>query len=69
MVINYSLCLNLFVLFEKSIFLKEHHLLSCLPYKNVLHKFTKLSLNKFISFFFFLRIIFKKATKKVPQLD
>ena len=26
---------HFFVLFEKSNFLKEHHLLSCLPFKNV----------------------------------
>ena len=31
----YSLRPTLFVLFEKSIFLREHHLLSCLPFKNV----------------------------------
>ena len=30
-----SLYPNLFVLFEKSNFLKEYHLLSCLLYKNV----------------------------------
>ena len=31
----YSLRPTLFVLFEKSNFLREHHLLSCLPLKNV----------------------------------
>ena len=31
----YSLRPTLFVLFEKSNFLREHHLLSCLPFKNV----------------------------------
>ena len=31
----YSLRLTFFVLFEKSNFLKEHHLLSYLPFKNV----------------------------------
>ena len=31
----YSLRPTLFVLFEKSNILREHHLLSCLPYKNV----------------------------------
>ena len=31
----YSLRPIFFVLFEKSNFLKEHHLLSCLPLKNV----------------------------------
>ena len=30
-----SLCPTLFVLFEKSNFLREHHLLSCLPFKDV----------------------------------
>ena len=30
----YSLRPTLFVLFEKSNILREHHLLSCLPYKN-----------------------------------
>ena len=34
-VVNYSLRLTLFVLFEKSNFLRERHLLSCLPFKNV----------------------------------
>ena len=33
--IYYSLCLTFFVMFEKSKFLREHHLLSCLPFKNV----------------------------------
>ena len=32
---KYSLRPTLFVLFEKSNILREHHLLSCLPYKNV----------------------------------
>ena len=32
---NYSLRPTFFALFEKSNFLKEHHLLSCLPFKNV----------------------------------
>ena len=32
---TYSLCSNLFVMFEKLNFLKEYHLLSCLSYKNV----------------------------------
>ena len=32
---SYSLRPTLFVLFEKSNFLREHHLLSCLPFKNV----------------------------------
>ena len=32
---NYSLRPTLFVLFEKSNILREHHLLSCLLYKNV----------------------------------
>ena len=31
----YSLRPTFFVLFEKSNFLREHHLLSCLPFKNV----------------------------------
>ena len=31
----YSLRPIFFVLFEKSNFLREHHLLSCLPFKNV----------------------------------
>ena len=31
----YSLRPTLFVLFEKSNILREHHLLFCLPYKNV----------------------------------
>ena len=31
----YSIRPTLFVLFEKSNFLREHHLLSCLPFKNV----------------------------------
>ena len=31
----YSLRPTLFVLFEKSNFLREHHLLYCLPFKNV----------------------------------
>lgn len=31
---NYSLRLTLFVLIEKSNFLREHHLLFFLPYKN-----------------------------------
>ena len=34
-VISYFLRFNLFVLFEKSNFLKEHNLLSCLSYTNV----------------------------------
>ena len=34
-VIIYSLRPIFFVLFEKSNFLREHHLLSCLPFKNV----------------------------------
>ena len=34
-VFQYSLRPTLFVLFEKSNFLSEHHLLSCLPFKNV----------------------------------
>ena len=42
----YSLHPTLFILFEKSNFLREHHLLSCLPFKN--DKFPKLPLNKFI---------------------
>ena len=33
--IPYFLRPTLFVLFEKSNFLREHHLLSCLPFKNV----------------------------------
>ena len=33
--ILYSLCPTFFVLFEKSNFLREHHLLSCLHFKNV----------------------------------
>ena len=33
--IRYSLRSTLFVLFEKSNILREHHLLFCLPYKNV----------------------------------
>ena len=33
--IKYSLRPTLFILFEKSNFLREHHLLSCLPFKNV----------------------------------
>ena len=33
--IYYSLCSNLFILYEKSNFLREHYLLSYLPYKNV----------------------------------
>ena len=32
---NYSLRPTFFVQFEKSNFLREHHLLSCLPFKNV----------------------------------
>ena len=32
---KYSLRPTLFVLFEKSNILREHHLLFCLPYKNV----------------------------------
>ena len=32
---NYSLRPTFFVLFEKSNFLREHHILSCLPFKNV----------------------------------
>ena len=32
---NYSFRPNLFVLFEKSKFLREYHLLFCLLYKNV----------------------------------
>ena len=32
---KYSLHLTFFVLFEKSNFLREHHLLSCLLFKNV----------------------------------
>ena len=32
---QYSFRLTLFVLFEKSNFLREHHLLSYLPFKNV----------------------------------
>ena len=35
MAFNYSLRPIFFVLFEKSNFLREHHLLSCLPFKNV----------------------------------
>ena len=31
----YSLRPTFFVLFEKSNFLREHHLLSCLPFKNI----------------------------------
>ena len=31
----YSLRPIFFVMFEKSNFLREHHLLSCLPFKNV----------------------------------
>ena len=31
----YSLRPTFFVMFEKSNFLKEYHLLSCLPFKNV----------------------------------
>ena len=42
----YSLRPTLFVLFEKSNFLKEHHLLSCLLLK--MYKFPKLPLNKLI---------------------
>ena len=37
-----------------------------------MYKFTKLLLNKFISFFFFFlnkRVILNETTKKVPQLD
>ena len=33
--VAYSLRLTFFVLFEKSNFLRKHHLLSCLPFKNV----------------------------------
>ena len=66
LVINYSLRPTLFVMFEKSNILREHHLLFCLPYKK--YKFTKLPLNKFINFFL-KRIILNEATKKVPQLD
>ena len=43
---NYSLRPIFFVLFEKSNFLREHHLLSCLPFK--IYKFPKLPLKKFI---------------------
>ena len=32
---KYSLRPTLFVLFEKSNILREHHLLSCLSYKNI----------------------------------
>ena len=32
---NYSLRLTFFVLFEKLNFLRKHHLLSCLPFKNI----------------------------------
>ena len=32
---NYFIRLTFFVLFEKSNFLRKHHLLSCLPFKNV----------------------------------
>ena len=32
---NYSFRLTFFVLFEKLNFLREHHLLSCLPFQNV----------------------------------
>ena len=45
-VVIYSLRPTLFVLFKKSNFLREHHLLSCLSFKNVF--FPKLPLNKFI---------------------
>ena len=35
-----------------------------------MYKFTKLLLNKFISFFFLnKRVILNETTKKVPQLD
>ena len=34
-VVKYSQCPIFFVLFEKSNFLREYHLLSCLPFKNV----------------------------------
>ena len=34
-----------------------------------MYKFTKPPLNKFISFFFFKRVILNEATKKVSQLD
>ena len=34
-----------------------------------MYKFTKLPLNKFISFFFLKRVILNEVTKKVPQLD
>ena len=32
---NYSFCLTFFGLFEKLNFLREHHLLSGLPFKNI----------------------------------
>ena len=32
---KYSLCPTFFVLFKKSNFLRKHHLLSCLSFKNV----------------------------------
>ena len=41
---NYSIRLTFFVLFEKSNFLRKHHLLSCLPFKNI--KISKTTLKK-----------------------
>ena len=43
-VIKYSLRPTFFVLIEKSNFLREHHLLSCLSFKNV--KISKTTLKK-----------------------
>ena len=64
---NYSIRLNLFILFEKLNFLMNIiYYLVCLI---KMYKFIKLPLNKFISFFFLKRIILNEATKKVPQLD
>ena len=50
MLIIYSIRPNLFVRFEKSNFLREH--IYCLVCLIKIYKFTKLLLNKFISFFF-----------------
>ena len=64
--IRSSICPNLFVLFEKSNFLRI--IIYYLVYLIKIYKFTKLLLNKFISFFFF-ELFLMRQLKKYLQLD
>ena len=64
---NYSLCSNLFSCLKNQIFLGN--IIYCLIFFIKMYNFSKLPLNKFISFFFLKSVILNKATKNVSQLD